>query len=255
VREEGQEGKERQVRASALTALALTLLALSGCGGGGEDESTTTAASPQGAGAQSPASSQAPEGSEEHAEASTPSREHQRQIKNPPIASERVPGQKAVAPGVPTTKGGDNSIQVYGVEGEEDDAQKATRSLSAYLSALSASQWGRACREASAQFKEQLTQLIEQAKAKGDAKKPDGCDEILALLLGGAKGAASFATQAPQKVLSFRVQSPYGYLIYEDQEGKIRAIAMAKEGQGWKVNVPQPTELQTTTGGTDESQQ
>jgi hypothetical protein len=246
-----REGEEGQVRALALTCLALTILVLSGCGGGGETESATTAQAPQGTSTDSAGEAKAQKGFEEKA----PSRAHQRQIKNPPIASTRTPGQKAVAPGVPTAKGSDNSIQVFGVEGGEDDASKATRALSAYLAAIGAGQWDRACQEASAQLKEQLTQLIEQAKAKGGAKIPEGCAEILELLLGGAKGAASFATQASRKVLSFRAEDPYAYLIYEDAKGAIRFIAMANDEGTWKVNVPQPTELQTTTGGTDESQQ
>jgi len=248
-------------RRRLLTALGLllTTLALSSCGGGGGEQSTSSSTAPQAQRGPTadPASKSAPSspGQEEGPGAKSASRAHQRQIKNPPIAQTRTPGQKAVAPGVPTSKGSDNSIQVFGVEGEESDASKATRSLSAYMAALGAGAWEEACQQASAQFKEQLAQLIEQAKAKEGAEKPEGCAQTLELLLGGARGAATFASQAPTEVLSFRVEAPYAYLIYEDAEGSVRAIAMAEEDGAWKVNVLQPSELQTTTGGTDESQQ
>ena len=252
--------------APALALLVLCALLIVGCGGGEEEPTATTGTAtattekqgPQGKAGKADAEQQRqarqgeakPQGG---AEEKSPSKAHQRQIKNPPIASTRTPGQKAVAPGVPTSKGSDNSIQVFGTEGQQDDASQAARALSAYLAAVAAEEWDRACQQASAQFREELGKLIEQAKTKGDAKKPQGCAEILELILGAAKGAATFAAQAPRKVLSFRVEAPYAYLIYEDTQGKIRFIAMAGEDGGWKVNVPQSSELQTAPGATANS--
>src|SRR5262249_1998769 len=148
-----------------------------------------------------------------------------------------TPGSRAVAPGVPVTKGGDNSIQAFGTEGEEDPRAQAISNLTAYLNARLQGGWARACSLASDQFREELKRLIESAKAKGAAKKPEGCPGTLALLTSPQARAELRRRFQVNEVLSFRIRGEYAYLIFRGEEGKAMFVAMADDGGQWKVNV------------------
>ena len=223
------------MRARASIALfVLAALLLGGCGG--SDSETTAEGEVSAAREQRPAAEQEPQaqGQEEGPGNPKPSASP-----NPPIATERIPGSKAVAPGVPTTKGGDNSIQAFGAEGEEDEAAQAAAQLRAYLSARVAGDWAAACAATSAQYREQLARMVAPTP---DEKEPKGCEQTLALLFAKAPKQALQEAAEVNRVLSFRVEeSGYAYLIYEDAEGEIRFIAMANEDGAWKVNTIEPT--------------
>jgi hypothetical protein len=232
----------------ALASLGLVLIALAGCGGG-EEGSPSRGEEPAAATQQNGAASgrepqgQGPgereEGSAEPGASAEP---------NPQIATERTPGSKVVAPGVPTTTGGDNSIQAFGLEGETDEAAQATADLKAYLQARASGDWESACAAASEEYRSQLEQLIERAKAKQEgAQKPQGCAETLELLFGKAPAQALKAAQV-DRILSFRVEKEgYAYLIYEAGEA-VKFIAMANEEGAWKVNTIEPSELPEAEG-------
>jgi hypothetical protein len=239
-------------RSLPLAVFLCSLLAIAGCGGGGDSDSESAqGATPPSAQAETSQgtatqdlgrTSEKGKGTAEEAPPRTPTEP------NPPIASERTPGSKAVAPGVPVIKGGDNSIQAFGEEGEEGEAEQALSSLRAYLSARIAGDWAGACEATSAQLREELTKLIEQAKTKGDAQKPEGCAETLGLLFG--KTPSSTLQEAAQidRVLSFRVQADgYAYLIFE-VEGQVKFIAMAEEAGAWKPNTLEPEAFQGPQG-------
>jgi hypothetical protein len=240
-------------RSLALLAL-LCLLFLSGCGGGeGDSESTAseaTSAQGQTSAAQGSATAQdqggAEQGGGEEQAAKAPPKTPTEP--NPPIAGERTPGSKAVAPGVPVVKGADNSIQAFGTEGEEDEAEQATANLKSYLDARANRDWPGACEAASAQLREELSKLIERAKAKGDTEKPKGCAETLELFFGKTPSSALQEAARIDQVLSFRVQADgYAYLIYE-AEGKVKFIAMANEEGTWKPNTLEPEAFQGPQG-------
>jgi hypothetical protein len=240
------------VSARALTCLALLLcLAITGCGGGGDQDTT------QGTGAAAAAAKERSSGLASTGEAARGKQGEGQSAEpvhnspaepNPPIAKERTPGSKAVAPGVPTTKGGDNSVQAFGTEGEENQAEQATRNLSAYLGARASKDWNAACEETSNQLKEELTKLVEQAKAKGSTEKPKGCPETLALVNEKAPALALQGAARIDRVLSFRTrQDGYAYLIFESR-GEVEFVAMANENGAWKVNVLEPQAFEGTQG-------
>jgi hypothetical protein len=234
----------RARRSLALLAL-LCLLCLSGCGGGEGDSTSAEAGTEQAATtsegnptAQGQRGAEQGGGEDQSAKAKTPSQTPTEP--NPPIASERTPGSKAVAPGVPVIKGADNSIQAFGTEGEEDEAEQASANLKRYLDARASRDWPAACEAASAQLREELSKLIEQAKAKGDAEKPQGCAETLELFFGKTPQQVLQEAAQIDQVLSFRVQADgYAYLIFEAGD-KVKFIAMANEGGTWKPNTLEP---------------
>lgn len=148
-----------------------------------------------------------------------------------PLSNE---GTKKVAPGVPTVKGGDNSIQEYGLEGPSGDRAEAALVLRAYLRARAAGEWARACSYLSAATKKELELLIARAVTEGEEPKPKGCDQTLRAL--GAltnRGAAREVGEI--RVLSMRAEGAQAFLVYREGEGKPQAIAMDREDGRWLV--------------------
>jgi hypothetical protein len=130
---------------------------------------------------------------------------------------------------VPTAKGGDNSIQEFGVESASTDRVTATRALKTYLDARAASDWARACAEASVGLKEEFRQFGLQ-----QAPKLTNCAEVIRTLTAGVS-ASALRTAAAIRVLSMRVKGSTAYLVYRNGEGTPSAAPMAREGGEWKV--------------------
>ena len=215
----------------------LALAALAGCGGGDGGDTTSgsmTATARQGATAPTQAKAPSKQKAAKGQQGASPNPTRQRSAEGDP-----TPGAKAVAPGVPTTKGGDNSIQAMGTEGQPAPRAQAVDNLSAYLAAFSAHEWSKACSLASGEYRQQLSQLVANAKTKGDAKKPEGCAATLAVLFAKAPKGALGASRVA-KVLSFRTEGDHAFLIYRSTEGKAMFIAMKEDEGEWKVNVLQP---------------
>ncbi len=246
--EEAEEGTG--VRGRGLLILALAALLVGGCGGGRDPETTAATSAP----AQSTSTIQGQGQGEEEAGEGQSAKASPRTppALNPPIAQERTPGSKAVAPEVPIAEGGDNSIQAFGLEGDEDQAEQAAQMLGDYLDARARGDWAAACEAASAELERQLEELFERAKAKEAAQKPQGCAAILELVFGSSPKAALKAVQI-EEVLSFRIRDDgYAYLIFKS-EGAAKFIAMANDEGVWKVNTLEPTSFpQTEEQGSDQ---
>jgi hypothetical protein len=135
-----------------------------------------------------------------------------------------------VAPDVPTAKGGDNSIQEFGVESASTDRIAATRALKTYLDARAADDWGQACAEISAGLKAEFRQFGEQSTPG----KPSSCAKGLRMLTAEVPPSA-LRTAATIRVLSMRVKGSTAYAVYRNGEGTPSAIPMSREGGEWKV--------------------
>jgi hypothetical protein len=234
----------RAHRGLCLGAVLFALPCLGGCGGSssGETQATTSTAA-KASQATTTAPAQGGQGQAKAPQSSPPE-------PDPPIAARRTPGSKAVAPGVPVTKGADNSVQAFGAEGQEGEAAQAYAELRSYLAALGAGEYAKACEVVSSQFREELEKLIEGAKVPEGQQKPQGCAQTLAALLGGASAKALAPITAVGELLSFRVgPDGYAYLIFRGEGGEAMFIAMAKEGGKWRVNVPKPEAFQSASQG------
>jgi hypothetical protein len=240
-----------RARYPLVAAIALALaLAPAGCGGDdgeesngtGTNTSTTAEQGGQGPGA---SANEAPQGRGKSAEGNE--RNGSEKIARQDTAvGDPIPGAQEPAPGVPVTRGGDNSIQVFGVEAEASPRTQAVENLTAYLAAFEAGDWPRACALASEEYSQGLTRLIANARARDGAQKPRGCAATLEALFARANEAALRSFRVGE-VLSFRIEGAYAYLIYRNVEGKAMFIAMADDDGEWKVNTIQPASF--VTGG------
>jgi hypothetical protein len=126
-------------------------------------------------------------------------------------------------------KGGDNSIQSYGMESDGSVRAEAASVLDGYLGALLTGDWSRACSLLAGETKDSLEQLASQA-----AKETVSCPEALESLIARVpKGPLRRLGEL--HVLSMRVQGDRGFLIYEDGAGIPSEAAMVDKEGRWKV--------------------
>lgn len=227
------------------------LLAIAGCGGGGSSTSTaarqvSTSAVPTSSdtaqGASPPSANTRPRQSPQRVPARPVERESVEKTSPAGASTDPEPlpneGTSAIAPGVPTVKGGDNSIQAYGVEGESEQRIAATRLVGSYLAALAAGEWEAACARLSAVVQEQLTIAAQRAPKVTDKS----CAGALAAL-GGEASAAERASAAQIHVLSYRVDGNHAFVIYRDGAGGPFNLPLRSEGGRWRVSAVSGIEL------------
>lgn len=223
----------------AALCLVVAVLLLAGCGGsdltggsGSSSEMTRTAAEAAqskggtGEGAE-PSPQQTPAGKQSGSSKGAGS-DAQTLVDPAPLPNE---GEKAAAPGVPTAKGGDNSIQTFGAEGSSDERVEVAELVASYLDAGVAGEWKTACGTLAASVEQQFTALAKQMHKPAAG----ACESILPQLASRTSPAALRAA-AEIHVLSFRVEDERGFLIYEDREGGVANFALVREDGAWKIN-------------------
>ncbi len=208
-------------------AVALPAAAVAGCGGGGSSTSSTTTASTATATTQKKAEKQQKQKSSKQGG----SRQEQLSGSAPtdpgPLPNQ---GTKAVAPGVPTVKHGDNSIQTYGTETSATQRIAATRLVKSFLDNEAAGSWDTACGELRSLIRNKLTQLVKRAPASVG----HGCAAGMRVLLSKTRPSV-FRSAARIHVLSFRSKGPQAFLIYRDGAGKAYNLPLRREGGQWKI--------------------
>lgn len=226
-------------------AAALTLVVVLACSGcGGDDQGETTAASTRAERQATTARGTAPQ--RETGEKSGSGRQNgggKRGAEGsaPPQSSSGggpTPGTKSVAAGVPTSPGGDNSIQAYGVEGGVPERDQAAAALRAFLSARAAGEWARACAQMSSGLKQSLRALV----PGGGKQKSRPCPVILRDVTAGARQAVLRAQAQVGDILSFRAENDQAFLIFRGPDG-VRYMPMAREDGAWKVGSVEPAQF------------
>lgn len=237
-------------------------LLFGGCGGSDDSASTsssTSQATPTTAPAQSKSaevraqaqgkSQQANKGSTAEPKSSqeqsnTAPNKHLNLAKVPPISSAPKAGSKHPAPGVKTVKGGDNSVQEYGVEADESERTEAAIALQGYLNARAQEDWPTACSLLAKRPMQQIEKI--QSAAAKQGQDPGSCAATLALL---RETQAEAIKQAQiTEVLSFRGQGDLSgdpsYLIFVAPPSKtLYSMPMYLQGGSWKVGLARPSEL------------
>lgn len=136
------------------------------------------------------------------------------------------------------TKGGDNSVQEFGEEGEESELEEAATALHDYLVARAQEDWRTACANLARTVTDQLEMLATQS---GNLTGKD-CAGILAVLtppLPATVRRESTVVDAG----SLRFEGEQAFLIYRGAEGTEYVVVMAEEGGAWKVGALAATAL------------
>jgi hypothetical protein len=246
-----------------LALVCVGALALAGCGGGDDSapssstsEATTAATQAEAKstasqdakgsdgdrssskGKQGKGSTEKAKGNGSHAKGNRSSSHPKppKPVAPPRISSRPVAGSKHPAPGVKTVKGGDNSVQEYGVEAGESERTEASIALATYLNARAEGNWSAVCSLLAKRPTEQLEKL--------SGNKAD-CAEVMKET---AKGTPSMPGSTITEVLSFRgegeISGNPSYLIFTGPPGAtLFSMPMYLQGGTWKVGLAQPSEL------------
>lgn len=152
-----------------------------------------------------------------------------------PASGKRVPsigsGVKAAAPGVPTSKEGDNSIQTYGLEGTISERDHAASLVRAYLKARALRDWQEAC----GLLAGRQQRMLERIGRYSLGLRTSSCAEVEDILV--PMGADDLLqAQSRIRVLSLRVGAGRGFLIYRSGAGDgIFTTAMVEEKGRWRI--------------------
>jgi hypothetical protein len=128
-------------------------------------------------------------------------------------------------------KGGDNSVQEFGVEADASERDAAALALHNFLDARAEGEWVAACEYLSKSAAESLERLATQTKKSGTASCAAGLDE----LTNPAAEAALKAEAAEVDVGSLRVEGERAFILYSGLHGIVFAMPVASEGGDWKV--------------------
>jgi hypothetical protein len=204
-------------RLASAATLVIAAALLSGCGGGGEGANSTATSSTS-----SPRPTTTNPSGEANSQQPSSSKQPKPQ-KPPPDLPPPTPGSKTAAPGVPTSKQGDNSIQTWGLEASDAEREEATATVQRYLDARAAGNWSTVCQLLAAKPRR------EQEQFGGGAS----CAKAMASFAADAS-PATLREEAEIEVLSFRVGDKYTFLIYRRPDG-IFATVLTREAGAWKL--------------------
>jgi len=215
----------------ALVALLLAV-GLAACGGGDSSGSTAAESSSQGQ-AESKPSSDAPKQDAKDKKTGEAD-EGKSKSGSGPSASSFTPQQHSDSGGGSTqfkVKGGDNSVQEFGEEGDTSEFDAAAVALHNFLDARAEGNWAAACDYMSKATVESFEKLGAQSRQAGDTS----CSAVLEKVTNPAAKGAMKAEAEKANVGSLRIEGEQAFVIYTGIDGTIMAMPMANEGGDWKV--------------------
>lgn len=128
-------------------------------------------------------------------------------------------------------KGGDNSVQEFGEEGEPSEFEAAAAVLHNFLDARAAGDWDAACGYMSKETIESFEELGRQSKQIEDRS----CGGVLEAVINPAAMQSLEEEAETADVGSLRIEDETAFLIYTGLDGAILAMPMANESGAWKV--------------------
>jgi len=223
----------RRVSKTLAGALAVFLLAvgLGACGGGSGDSSSSSTEAAQ---AQTAGGSGGSDSKQSEAKGGEGKKSGSESSSHKGEATEFTPKQHSDAGGGSqqyVQKGGDNSVQEFGKEAEQQELDVAAVALHNFLDARAEGNWAAACDYMSKSIVESFEKLAAQAKQL----KETSCAGILEKLTNPAARSAMKQEAEKANVGSLRVEGDRSFVIYKGVKGTILAMPMANEDGDWKV--------------------
>jgi hypothetical protein len=218
-----------------LVALAALLIAvgLAACGGGDSSSSTTTAAD-QGQ-SESKSSQETPTQSGAKGDKGKSGSAGEGQSGNSsPSASDFTPKPHSDSGGGSApykTKGGDNSVQEFGEEGDSSEFDAAATVLHNFLDARAEGNWAATCEYIS----KTIIESVEKLAAKAKQIEDKSCGGILEKLTNPAASASIKAEAEQANVRSMRTEGEQAFVLYTGPHATIFSMPMANEDGTWKV--------------------
>jgi hypothetical protein len=221
---------------AALTAVLLVAALLAACGGSDSDSSSSTEATTTDGSATNGSTASDGGGSSQSGQAGDQPGDDQSQ-------GQQNDGGGSGAQNVATplkvsgggseqfrAKGGDNSIQEYGEEGDESELQETAEIVHGFYVARAEEKWDTACSYLAKGNIEQLEQLAAQSSQFKDG----GCGPILKAFTRPLPAAVQREITSVDAG-SFRHEGEQGFLIYYGADETVYAMPLREEDGSWKV--------------------
>ncbi len=128
-------------------------------------------------------------------------------------------------------KGGDNSVQEFGEEADDEEFDAAAVALHNFLDARAEGNWAAACQYMSQSIIESFEKLAAQTKQIDDTS----CGGILEKLTNPAAAPMMKKEAAEANVGSLRIEDERAFVLYTGIDGTVVAMPMANEDGEWKV--------------------
>ena len=221
---------------AAFVAAVLAAALLAACGSSDSDSSRSTESGSTSAATTSDGSTQA-EGDDNSSQGQnqSPSEDERAQSQgNSGADSQNVATPLKVSGGGAEqfrTKGGDNSIQEYGAEGDESELQEVAEIVHSFYVARAEEKWDAACSYLSKGNIEQLEQLA----AQSPQFKGSGCAPILKAFTRPLPAAVQREITSVDAG-SFRHDDEQGFLVYYGADQTVYAMPLRNEDGSWKVS-------------------
>ncbi len=135
------------------------------------------------------------------------------------------------------TKGGDNSIQEYGTEGDDSELTEAAEVLHAFLVARADEDWARMC----SYLAESEVKSLEELGSQSPQLKDKGCPAVVKALAAEPLPATTKRELTEVDAASLRIEEHEAFLIYNGPKDTGYFIRMEDEGGTWKVGGISPT--------------
>jgi hypothetical protein len=133
-------------------------------------------------------------------------------------------------------KGGDNSVQEFGVEADDSEREAAATALHNFLDARAVKDWEAACSYLAANIRQALENFGARAqKARGGGDLDTSCASILEKLTNPSGFGALREEAANADVGSLRVEGDRAFVIYRGSDDTVLSVPMANEDGDWKV--------------------
>lgn len=199
---------------ATLLALLVLPLALAACGNGEEGEDATP-----------------PGQAEPETTRPAPGQNEQPETTRPDTPGESAPESRRLPDeGEPRRRGGEASIEDFGVEAEGSGRTAIVGAFRGYLSALVGENYATACSRLAGNVKRSLRQF-----APPDVKRR-GCAAILPRLL--APTAATIAReQAGGEITRVRIEGDEAFVVFRAPGAVLYQMPMAREDGEWKVTL------------------
>lgn len=134
--------------------------------------------------------------------------------------------------------GGDNSVQDFGDEADEEEREAASKVVVGFLRARAQGNWGAVCSYMAAAALKPIKQLGSRAPQLSGKD----CPELLEMLTGSAS-ASTRASTIGSGIDSLRFEGERGFALYHGTDGKDYFIPLINEGGEWKIGALAPSEL------------
>jgi hypothetical protein len=218
-----------------LAAVALSVAFLAACGGSSSStsgSSQTTEATGTGDGAQQNGSAGKPSGGSQGQQGENGG---QGGGSGPVATPLKVSGGGS---GQFRSKGGDNSIQNYGEEGDESELEEAAEALHGFYVARAEKDWSTAC----SYLAKTIVRQLEQLAAQSPQLKGKDCAATLHAFTRPLPASVRRETTVVDAG-SLRNEGEQSFLIYYGEGHTAYAMPMKQEDGGWKVTLLSATPL------------